>query len=269
LVRLIQSPKLLAKLLLSVGKQGRGTSQRQPLTPIEAAKYIKRYMEEENLDAHQVSEKLGLGRARDTTKMLFEKTDKTQVEFFLKLLELSPASRDFCAWDWEEGIDRINMTILFRLNALPHNEQDKVIQTIRKQKKEFRDSGGETPTPFISTEAHKISIERRANPDIPIDEFIEKTLKIRPVTEIHNFVVCRMQEKLKIFVKTNDDYPAKLIEILKNNIDGVFYDVDAENGASITIEMDQTALKIFDEHQSKKDVPYSQFLNEFLEDKLG
>lgn len=269
MTRLIKNTKLLSKLLHSVGKQGRGSSQRQPLTPIDTAKLIKRFMEEENLDGHQVSERLGLGRPRDMTESLYEDTDKTQVEFFLKLLELSPASREFCAWGWEKGIDRINMTTLFRLNALPHNEQDKVIQSIRKQKREYRDSGGESVKPLKSAEAHKISQKRRENPDIPIDEFIEKTLKIRPIVEIHNFIVCTMGEKLKNFVESNDDYVIKLLEILRNNLDGSFYDLDAENGRTIAIEMDPIGLKIFDEQQDKKDSTYSQFLNEFMEDKIG
>jgi len=266
--KLIKNTKLYTKLLLSVGKQGRNSSKKQPLSPIDTAKLIKRLMEEENLDGHQASERLGLGRARDTTKSLYEKTDKTQVEFFLKLLELSPASREFCAWDWEDGIDRINMTTLFRLNALTHEEQNHIIQSIRKQKKEYRDSAGEAVKPLKSKEALKISQERRANPQVPIDEFIEKTLKIRPVIEIHNFVVCRMEEKLKKFVESNNDYSTKLLEILRNNMDGKFYDIDAENGESITIEMDQIGLKIFDEQQNKKDITYSQFLNKFMEDKI-
>ena len=269
MTRLIKNTKLLSKLLHSVGKQGRGSSQRQPLTPIDTAKLIKRFMEDENLDGHKASERLGLGRARDTTVSLFEDTDKTQVEFFLKLLELSPASREFCAWNWEKGIDRINMTTLFRLNALTHEDQDHIIQSIRKQKREFRDSGGESVKPLTSKEALKISQERRANPQVPIDEFIEKTLKIRPIVEIHNFIVCTMGEKLKNFVESNDGYIPKLLEILRNNMNGVFYDIDAENGRTITIEMDPIGLKVFDEQQSKKEIPYSQFLNEFMEDKIA
>ena len=269
MTRLIKNPKLFSKLLLSVGKQGRGSSQRQPLTPIDTAKLIKRFMEEENLDGHQVSERLGLGRARDMTESLYEDTDKTQVEFFLKLLELSPASREFCAWNWEKGIDRINMTTLFRLNALTHEDQDHIIQSIRKQKREYRASGGESVKPLKSTEALKISQKRRENPDIPIDEFIEKTLKIRPIVEIHNFIVCTMGEKLKNFVESNDGYVIKLLEILRNNLDGIFYDLDAENGRTIAIETDPIGLKVFDEQQDKKDITYSQFLNEFMEDKIG
>ena len=49
----------------------------------------------------------------------------------------------------------------------------------------------------------------------------------------------------------------------------VFYDIDAENGRTITIEMDPIGLKVFDEQQSKKEIPYSQFLNEFMEDKIA
>ena len=71
------------------------------------------------------------------------------------------------------------------------------------------------------------------------------------------------------FVKSNDGYITKLLEILRNNMEGVFYDIDAENGRTITIEMDPIGLKVFDEQQSKNDISYSQFLNEFMEDKIG
>ena len=148
-------------------------------------------------------------------------------------------------------------------------DQDYIIQSIRKQKREYRDSGGESVKPLKSVEALKISQERRANPQVPIDEFIEKTLKIRPIVEIHNFIVCTMGEKLKNFVESNDGYVIKLLEILRNNLDGIFYDLDAENGRTIAIETDPIGLKIFDEQQDKKDVTYSQFLNEFMEDKIG
>ena len=123
--------------------------------------------------------------------------------------------------------------------------------------------------PLNSKEALKISQERRENSQVPVGEFIEKTLKIRPVVEIHNFVVCTMGEKLKNFVESNDGYITKLLEILRNNLEGVFYDIDAENGRTITIEMDPIGLKVFDEQQSKNDIPYSQFLNEFMKDKIA
>jgi len=268
LEKLIKDPKKFANLLLSVGKQGQGSSRKQPLSPIDTAKYLKRFMEEENLSGAQASERLGLGRARDTTKSLFEDTDKTQVDFFLKLLELSPSSREFCAWGWEKGVNRINMTTLFRLNKLKHEEQDQIIQSIRRQKKEYYESDGETPRPLKSGEALKISQDRRKNPEVPIQEYIDKVLKIRPVIEIHNFVVCIMDEKLKKYVDTHDDYAIKLNEILKNNMDATFYDVDAENGHTITIEMDEKGLKIFDDQEKNNDLTYSQFLNKFMEEKI-
>tara|TARA_Y100000590_G_C15742527_1_gene1020792 strand:- start:4253 stop:5062 length:810 start_codon:yes stop_codon:yes gene_type:complete len=268
LKKLTKNPELFKNLLLSVGKQGRGSTQKQPLSPIEVAKLIKRFKEEENIDSHRVSERLGLGRTRDITKKLYEKTDKTQVEFFLKLLELSPAIREFCAWDWEKGIDRINMTTLFRLNALKHEEQNQIVQAIRNQKRQFEKSNGEAPKPLTSKEALKISQDRRENPQIPIQEYIDKVIGIRPVEEIHNFVVCIMGKKLAKFVETNEDHVDKLLSILRNSLDGIFYDINAENGRTITIEMDPVGLKIFDKQEAENGATYSQFLNKFLEDKI-
>lgn len=266
--KLIKNPDLFLNLLLSVGKQGRGSTQRQPLSPIDTAKLIQRFKNEENLDNHKVSERLGLGRSRDITKKLYEKTDKTQVEFFLDLLELSPSSREFCAWDWEKGLDRINMTTLYRLKSLSHEEQDAIIQAIRNQKKEYLKTNGKSDKPLSSKEALKISQDRRVNPNIPLEEYINKIIGIRPVIEIHNFVVCMMNERLQNFIKSNEDYVEKLLEIFKNNIDGAFYDIDASNGRTITIEMDQIGLKRFNEEEANNGTTYSQFLNKFVEDKI-
>ena len=78
--------KLNAKLLQSVGRQGRGTAK-QPLSPLECAQYIKQLMEEENLDKKKVSERLGLGRQENLAD-LYKETDSTQVGLFLKLLDV-------------------------------------------------------------------------------------------------------------------------------------------------------------------------------------
>ena len=83
--------KLFAKLLQSVGRQGRAT-KKQPLSPLACAQYIKQLMDEEKLDKTQVSERLGLGRqenmATNTTpstkninKTLIQNLFKTQNPF--------------------------------------------------------------------------------------------------------------------------------------------------------------------------------------------
>ena len=48
MIRLTKNIKLYTKLLLSVGQQGRGVSQKQPLQPVPCAELIKRLMDEEN-----------------------------------------------------------------------------------------------------------------------------------------------------------------------------------------------------------------------------
>ena len=50
MIPLTKNIKLYAKLLLSVGQQGRGVSQRQPLQPVDCGELIKRLMDEENED---------------------------------------------------------------------------------------------------------------------------------------------------------------------------------------------------------------------------
>ena len=72
---------------------------------------------------------------------------------------------------------------------------------------------------------------------------------------------------LKNFIKSNPSHKEKLIEILKANINGEFYEIDTTD-ILVSISMDEEAYKTFHEQQYKKGVHFTEFLNTFLEDKL-
>lgn len=258
MTKLIKNIPLYSKLLKSVGQQGRGIKQKQSLSPVECGELIKRLMEEENEDKTQVAERLDLGRPKDGTD-IYKERDLTQLRNFLTLLTVSEKSRDFAGWGWE-GRPKIAFSTVCELASLTHDEQDKVLQTAYKndtKKSEIK-----------KKDATKIRRCRHENQDLSIEQCIKKILKLKPVTVVTHLVVCETYEKLKNFIKSNDNYKEKILEILRNNLEGKFHELDATD-ILITISMDETAYKTFHEQQYKKDVPFTEFLNTFLEDKIA
>ena len=131
MIRLTKNIKLYTKLLLSVGQQGRGVSQKQPLQPVPCAELIKRLMDEENEEKSKVVERLDLGRPKEGTS-IYKKRDTTQLNKFLTLLEISVKSRDFAGWGWE-GYPKIPFSTVSELKSLPHEEQDVVLQSVYRR----------------------------------------------------------------------------------------------------------------------------------------
>jgi len=113
----------------------------------------------------------------------------------------------------------------------------------------------------------KIAGFKRENPDSTIDEAIKKILDLKPITIVNYLVVCETREKLNSFIKNNKDYEEKLLRILKNSIEGEFYELSA-NDVVISIAMNEKAYQTFHQQQEVKGIPFTEFLNEFLEDKL-
>jgi len=257
LIPLTKNIKLYAKLLLSVGQQGRGVSQRQPLQPVDCGELIKRLMDEENEDKAKIVERLDLGRPKEGTNM-YKKRDQTQLNKFLSLLDISEKSKDFVGWGWE-GYPKIPFSSALELKSLSHEEQDIVLQSVFK--------GDEQKKGLFKNDMKKIAKFRRENENLSIQDCVEKVFKLKPVTVITHVVVCETYAKLKNFIKTNSDHKEKLLEILKSNISGEFYEIDTTD-ILVSISMDEEAYKIFHEQQYKKDVHFTEFLNTFLEDKL-
>jgi hypothetical protein len=255
MTKLTKNIKLYSKLLLSVGQQGRGLKQKQPLQPDDCGEYIKRLMDEEDENKIQVSERLGLGRQKDTSS-IYKKTDTTQVSNFLKLLDISKKSRKMSGWGWE-GPPKIAFSVILKLRSFPLDEQDKILQAVK----------GDKQKSFTQKDVQKIINWRKINPDLSIDECIEKVLNLILPSEIRNIVVCEIHEKLKNFIKSNENYQEKILDILTSNLNGKFYDLDATD-ILISISMDDTAYKTFHEQQFTKDVSYSDFINSFLEEKI-
>lgn len=254
--RLTSNIDLYSKLLLSVGQQGRGIKQHQPLQPLECGRYIKQLMDEENEDRTQVSERLGLGRSKDSSHM-YKKRDSTQVTKFLQLLNISEKSQDLAGWGWE-GHPKIPFSVILKMINFSHDEQDKILQTFKSNDKKEK-----------LTQADVQNIKKCLDSDsnLAIDDCIEKIMKLK-VVDITNLVVCEIQDTLKNFIKSNDDYEKRIIDMLKNNLSGEFYSIDTTD-VLITISMDQNAFTVFHEQQLEKGVSYSDFLNSFLEEKIG
>lgn len=258
MTRLTENISLYSKLLLSIGQQGRGVSKRQPLPPVDCAQMIKQLMDEEKEDKMQIAERLDIGRPKEGTS-IYKKRDTTQLNEFLKLLDMSVKSRDFAGWGWE-GYPKIPFSAVVKVSSLPHNEQDIVLQSIYRNNKDKRD--------LFKRDLQKITAFRQNNPNMTIQECIEKVFNLKPITIVTHFLVCETYDKLKNFIKSNIDHKEKLLDILKNNMNGNFYEIDTTD-ILITISMDEEAFKTFHDQQFKKGVHFTAFLNAFLEDKIA
>jgi len=148
--------------------------------------------------------------------------------------------------------------VILKTVNFSHDEQDKILQTFKSNDKKEK-----------LTQADVQNIRKCLDSDsnLTIDDCIEKIMKLK-VVDITNLVVCEIQDRLNNFIKSNDDYEKKIIDTLKNNLNGEFYSIDTTD-ILITISMDQNAFTVFREQQLEKGVSYSDFLNSFLEDKIG
>ena len=80
--------------------------------------------------------------------------------------------------------------------------------------------------------------------------------------------MAEIRKTLREFISSNKDYREKLLDILRKNLEGEFYDIDSTT-ILITISMDKIAYNTFHEKQYKQNISFTQFLNDFLEDKIG
>ena len=255
--KLTHNTKQYAQLLLSVGRHGRNITKKRPLSPVECAEMIQRLMNEENESLSGLSERLDLGRPENKSN-IYQQRDTTQVSLFLKLLKFSEKSRSFAGWGYE-GYPKVPFSTMALMTSLKPEEQDKIIQsTYNPDKKKI----------LIKNDVRKIIQWKRENPDLSIDEGIETILKLKPVIDTTYMVVCELSDKLRDFIQSNSSYKEKLIEILRHGIDGIFYNIEATD-VLIVISMDHIAYRTFHDKQYKKDISFTQFLNEFLENKIG
>ena len=256
--KLISDVKLYVQLLKSVGVQGSGPNKIRPLQPVECARYIKRLMDEEGDTLHQVAERLNLGKLKDQSN-LYKKRDTTQVTSFLNLLKLSEKSRQIAGWN-SDGYPFIPFSTMSQLATMTPSEQDVIIQSVFNAKDKKKTLGKDDVT--------AIKKWRNTNPNLPIEECIEKILKLKPTTIITHLIVTETRKKLQEFISANKDYRKKLLDMLRRDLEGKFYDIDS-TAILITISMDDVAYKTFYEKQYKQNISFTQFLNGFLEDKIG
>ena len=240
-----------------MGNQGRKTIKKRPLSPVDCAVLIQRLIDEENEPLDKIAERLDLGRP-ESKSSIYQKRDITQISLFLKLLKFSEKSREFAGWGYE-GYPKIPFSTMAQMTSLKEEEQDKIIQSAYNTDKKIM---------IVKNDVHKIKKWKRENPEIPIEKCIEKVLKLKPVVETTHMVICEISDTLRSFIASNDDYKKKLIMMLEQNIEGKFYEVNATD-ILVIISMDETAYKTFHDKQYKKDISFTEFLNEFLEDKIG
>ena len=258
LSRIVLDVKLYAKLLNSVAQQGAGTGIKRPLSPVQCAEYIQRLIDEEGESLDKIAERLNLGKPKDMSK-LYRKRDTTQITTFLNLLKVSEKSRELAGWTTDE-YPHIPFSTISLLSTFTPEDQDKIIQSILKTKDKKRRPGKE--------DVKKIKKWRNENPDLSIDECIKQMLKLKPVTVVTHMVVAEIHEKLRRLIDSNADYEQKLLGLLRDNLKGKFHDVDAGNSV-IAISMDEEAYGIFHEYQYDRGISYTEFLETFLEDKIG
>lgn len=254
LKNLTQNIKLYSKLLKSVGRFGRGMSQKQPLSPVECAFLIKRLMDEEKLDKVKVSERLDLGRPKDETD-IYKKRDTSQVNNFLSLLEVSEKSRDYAGWGWE-GLPKISFTTISILSSsFTHDEQDKVLQAALQ---------GDKKSNITKTDALKLRKWRSENPNLTVEDGIQKVLNLKPVTIITHVIVCYLSEKIKDFIKNNSDFKVKILSALRSRIPGKFYELE-NSDILMTLSMDEEAFSTFNNLQKTSEKSFTEFITDLLE----
>ena len=255
LTKLVMDTKRYALLLNSVARQGTGHSKR-PLTPIECAESIKRLIEEGDT-YEQVAERLGLGKPSDKASM-YKKRDTTMVMSFLRLLEVSPKSRDLIGWGTED-YPKIPFSTVSQMASFSHEDQDVILQSVF-------DVGGKKK--LGKEDVKKIRKWRNSNPKTAIQECISKVLDTKPVVETTHMVVCEIQNSLRKLVEVDAEYRKTLLEILGKKIKGKFYAADVGKNV-VAISMDADAYQAFRESQHVRKVSYTQFLDSLLEDSVG
>ena len=255
LTKLVMDAQRYALLLNSVARQGTGQSKR-PLTPIECAESIKRLIEEGDT-YEQVAERLGLGKPSDEANM-YKKRDTTMVVSFLRLLKVSPKSRDLIGWGTED-YPKIPFSTVSQMASFSHEDQDVILQSI------FDVSGKKK---LGKEDVKKIRKWRNDNPKTVIQECISKVLDTKPVVETTHMIVCEIQDSFKKLIDVDAECQKTLLEILDNKIKGEFYAVDIGKSV-IAISMDADAYQVFRESQHVKKVSYTRFLDSLLEDSVG
>ena len=190
---------------------------------------------------------------------IYQKRDTTQVTHFLNLLKVSEKSRNLAGWSYND-YPLIPFSIISEFSTFTSEEQNTIIQSVFNAKNKKKILGKD--------DVKKIKKWRRINPDILIEEYVKKILKLKPVTVTTHLVVSEINATLGQFIQTNHDYKEKILGMLNESLEGEFYDIDAGNSV-IAISMDETAYGIFHVSQYAKGVSYTQFLNTFLENKIG
>ena len=190
--KLMDDLELYSDLLSSIGT---GNEDR-PLTPIECSDYIKRLQEETGESLEKISTRLGLGKKRKI-KTMDKPPDTTQIKLFLKLQNLSRKSAYMLRFG-KSTEKKVGFTIGCLVADLPdEKDQDIILQTVIKNV--------DSSKPITKTDVMHILERKKKSPETSIGKIIEHVMRIKPVTEVVNMIVFRLdysvRGKLDLLVK--------------------------------------------------------------------
>lgn len=255
---LVMDVKEYAKLLNSVGQQGEGPGRKRPLTPVQCADAIRRLQKEEGEKLEKIAVRLGLGRPKDNTNM-YKKRDTSQISMFLNLHKVSEKSRNLAGWNTDPW-PKIPFSTIAQLSSMNPEDQDLIIQSILS-------SNGQRM--LGKEDVKKIKKWRGENPELPMQECIEKVLNLKPVVTVTYILVMEVRDSLHNLIRSNPDWKNTVLELLRDRLPGKFHNVGAGAGASVvTISMDEEAYHVFHENQYDKGISYTQFLDKLLENRV-
>ena len=247
----------LTNLALSVGRQGRKQKVIvPPLTPIEVAQYIRQIKDENNETDSEISKRLGLGKLKSKSghimvDMDVKKPNDSQVKIFLKLLKLS--EKTISAVGFEGYPNKVPFSVAVLVHNLEHSEQDIMIQNMLKHK-------------LIKNEVIRL-LQYKKQYALPIDECIEKVLKIRPEKSTQYMLVYNIPNTvnhiLKQLGKSTEDITEKLVKSISQKLNGEIEQVTI-NESLLIIFTDTTAYKSFEHEMNKNNLTYNQCVKKLL-----
>jgi len=255
--KLIDDIDKLTDLKLSVGHQGRKRKGiPRPLIPIEVARYIQQLKDETNETDAQISKRLGLGKPKSKSGFIMEdvdiqSADDSQVKKFLYLLKISEKTVTGVGYKGEPK--KVVFSTAALLHNLDHSEQDIIIQNILKHG-------------FGKDEVRRL-LQYKKEYELPIDECIEKVLKIRPEKSTQYMVVYNIPDTVNQILKqlgdSTEKISKKLVESINQKLNGEIEHVTIDDSLLI-IFMDTTAYKSFEQEMKDKNLTYNQCVKKLL-----
>lgn len=143
------------------------------------ARNLQRLISENGEPLHVIARRLGMGKGTDGCA--YKTEDAGQLGRFMSLLKLSPRSGMAVGFGRSDPHKIPFSTAAEIAKLASHREQDMVIQSAL-------DRG------LTLDEAQKIVTLRKGPGDVPIEECVERVLRIRPVKRVGCVVCCTLRD---------------------------------------------------------------------------